>query len=264
MDSQVSENQIRRWNQEGFLYLPKVLCAKRLAELRLWIDEIAQWATAPNTQAELRGIHDFEDTGTDIRLTRSEYLIDFHSGLKAFLTKEEVPNIAAQLVGEPIALYKEKINYKYPGGGGYAAHQDAPAFPHISYSVTCAVAIDDANLENGCLFVAPGRHLEGLLKPNAVACIDDDLANDMPWKPVEMQAGDVLFFDSHLPHKSPPNRSNRPRKNLYLTYNKLSEGDLRAQYYQDKLQSRSKRIKEGKAQNKISLIGHFQGKIVST
>ena len=30
-----------------------------------------------------------------------------------------------ELLGEPAVLYKEKINYKYPGGGGYAAHQEA-------------------------------------------------------------------------------------------------------------------------------------------
>ena len=53
-------------------------------------------------------------------------------------------------------------------------------------------------------------------------------------QPVPTQAGDVVFFDSFVPHASKPNFTDRPRRILYLTYNLASHGDHRAQYYAEK------------------------------
>ena len=63
---------------------------------------------------------------------------------------------ASALLGEPAVLYKEKVNYKLPGGAGYAPHQDAPAYPFVAKHVSCLVAIDDAGIDNGCLEVVSG------------------------------------------------------------------------------------------------------------
>lgn len=63
---------------------------------------------------------------------------------------------------------------------------------------------------------------------------------DPPYSPsdeymlVEADPGDVIFFDSYVPHGSPPNTGTRSRRNIYLTFNRLSAGDLRAGYYADK------------------------------
>jgi len=43
-----------------------------------------------------------------------------------------------------------------------------------------------------------------------------------------------VFFDSYLPHQSAPNGTSDPRRVLYVTYNRASDGDHRAQYYADK------------------------------
>jgi 2-aminoethylphosphonate dioxygenase len=49
--------------------------------------------------------------------------------------------------------------------------------------------------------------------------------------------GDVVFFDSYVPHRSGPNLSSEPRRVLYVTYNRLADGDQRARYYADKRRS---------------------------
>ena len=41
-------------------------------------------------------------------------------------------------------------------------------------------------------------------------------------------------FDSFVPHASADNLTERPRRVLYLTYNRASDGDHRAVYYRDK------------------------------
>jgi hypothetical protein len=73
-----------------------------------------------------------------------------------------------------------------------------------------------------------------------------------------MEPGEALFFSSYAPHKSPPNRSDQPRRTLYLTYNALAEGDLRKAYYEDKRQSLAARTRAGE-KARISKIGHFAG-----
>jgi ectoine hydroxylase-related dioxygenase (phytanoyl-CoA dioxygenase family) len=52
--------------------------------------------------------------------------------------------------------------------------------------------------------------------------------------PVETAPGDVILFDSFVPHASADNLTDRPRRVLYLTYNRASDGDHRAAYYRDK------------------------------
>ena len=49
--------------------------------------------------------------------------------------------------------------------------------------------------------------------------------------------GDAVFFDSFAPHRSMSNKTDQPRRVLYITFNKLSEGDHRVQYYADKRRS---------------------------
>ena len=49
--------------------------------------------------------------------------------------------------------------------------------------------------------------------------------------PVFTNFGDIILFDSYIPHKSTNNISDSPRKSLYLTFNPSDEGDNREYYY---------------------------------
>ena len=55
-----------------------------------------------------------------------------------------------------------------------------------------------------------------------------------PLIPIPSEPGDVLFFDSYVPHASKMNETDRARRILYLTYNARSHGDHRARYFADK------------------------------
>src|SRR5690606_38472973 len=122
----------------------------------------------------------------------------FHSGLRDLLTTGPMLETASALLGEPAVLYKEKINYKLPGGAGYAPHQDAPAYPFIDVHVSCMVAVDDATIDNGCLEVVTGRHGE-VLPVDETGCLRPDVVAAMAWAPVEVPAGSTLWFHSRTP-----------------------------------------------------------------
>jgi len=48
---------------------------------------------------------------------------------------------------------------------------------------------------------------------------------------LEADLGTVIFFDCYVPHGSPPNESERGRRNIYLTFKRQSDDNLRARYH---------------------------------
>ena len=84
-----------------------------------------------------------------------------------------------------------------------------------------------------CLWFAAGH--ERRLLPNQDGRLHAGWLRQARWEPVEVTRGDLVFFDAFVPHKSDTNRSNAPRRMLYLTYNAASSGDFRDTYYRDKL-----------------------------
>ena len=57
------------------------------------------------------------------------------------------------------------------------------------------------------------------------------LEKEMNFIPCLTSPGDVILFDCFIPHRSKANFSMNQRRNMYLTYNKKSEGDKRMNYY---------------------------------
>ena len=248
-------DQAAHFAATGWL-LTRTLDEAGVARLQSWVDEVASWPDDGEGW-----MHHRELTDDGPKLCRSENLIPFHAGLRELLTSGPLLDTASLLLGEPAVLYKEKINYKLVGGAGYAPHQDAPAYPFIDAHVSCMVAIDDATEENGCLEVVEGMHHD-VLRMDDSGCVHPDLVAEMDWVAVPVPAGWTLWFHSRTPHRSGPNRSDRPRRALYPTYNALAEGDLREEYYAAKLARF--RDEGGRADGKVqvSLINDFQGRAV--
>ena len=221
-----------------------------------WVDEVAAWP-----EGEGPWLHHRELTDDGPKLCRSEGFVGVHDGLTALLTTGRILEIASALLGEAAVLYKEKINYKLPGGAGYAPHQDAPAYPFVTSHVSCMVAVDDARLANGCLEVVSGAHAE-LLPTDDAGCIRSDVVAALQWDPVEVAAGEVLWFHSRTPHRSGPNPGPAPRRALYPTYNAAAEGDLRAAYYAAKHEALGAPGAGDGDRVTVSLIGDFQGRPV--
>lgn len=222
--------------------------------LRSWIDDVSSWPDAND-----KWLHYRELTDHGPKLCRTENFTPFHSDLQRLLTSGSVVATASELLGETAVLYKEKINYKLVGGAGYAPHQDAPAYPFIDSHISCMVAIDDADEENGCLEVVSGC-FDAVLAMNDVGCVADEVASALEWTPAPVRAGQTLWFHSRTPHRSGPNNSSRDRRALYPTYNARSEGDLRDDYYRTKIRQMAEHTVGSHVQ--VSLIGDFQGRPV--
>ena len=116
---------------------------------------------------------------------------------------------------------------KAPGKQGQAWHQDERYIPTRDRSLIGAwIAIDDATVDNGCLWVIPGSQRNGYLFPTKPHGEPDeydsaDMAHGFDLKaavPVEVKAGSVVFFNGYLLHKSLKNRSQIYRRALVSHY----------------------------------------------
>ena len=138
----------------------------------------------------------------------------------------------AALMGGETVLFKDKINFKYPGGDGFKAHQDQQAgwTVYAPLFVTALVTIDPATIENGCLEIATLPRVHGLIGEEWKPLSEDELG----LQPIPTAPGDVIFFDSYVPHASKPNLTDSPRRVLYLTYNLADAGDHRRRYFDEK------------------------------
>lgn len=116
---------------------------------------------------------------------------------------------------------------KPPGFQGQAWHQDEVYIPTRDRSLIGAwIAIDDATVENGCLWVVPGSHRSGYLYPQRDHQRPDEYDgaqeshgfDDSKEIPVEVKAGSVVFFNGYLLHRSQKNRSSIYRRVLVNHY----------------------------------------------
>lgn len=145
--------------------------------------------------------------------------------------------VLAEVYGEPACLFKDKLIYKPPGVKGYGLHQDWISWNDFPRSfLTVLVPFDSADRDNGCTVVYPGYHRNGPLTPQ------DGQYHELPAETVDeskavylaLEPGDVAVFGGFTPHRSDPNVSDRWRRQLYLSYNALSDGgDQRAKHYRE-------------------------------
>ena len=247
---------VAHFRREGWVHVRRPGAEALAARLQAWADDVARW---PDGGGGWLAYRELTDGGP--ALCRTENLVPHHAGLRALLCTGALPAEAGALLRAEAVLYKDKLNHKLPGGAGYAPHQDAPAYRFVELHVSCMVAIDDAGEDNGCLEVVSGAH-DRLWPTDDAGCLRDDVVAALRWQPVPLRAGDTLWFHSRTPHRSGPNRSDRPRRALYPTYNARREGDLRAAYYRRKAEELAA-APDGGDRVPVSLIGDFQGRPVT-
>lgn len=231
----LTEVQIEQFHRDGFLVVRGMYSRQEIGLISEWTEEVASYPEVPGKT--MMYFEASRDDGTPI-LCRIENFVPFHEGFSTLITARRMQRVVSELFGEPAVLFKDKINFKLPGGDGFKEHQDVQAGwdDYARLHITAMVAIDATNQENGSLEVIAGMHKQGLLGSMWVPLTDED-TGAAAYVPVHCQPGDAVFFDSYAPHRSNPNHTGKARRVLYITYNKNSEGDSREQYYADKRRS---------------------------
>lgn len=140
-----------------------------------------------------------------------------------------ISQMAAQLSGAAeLRVWHDQIQYKPQATGGRLHwHQDSPAWPTLqpkTEQVTAWVALDDADLDNGCMYMVPGsqnwgNHDEFL----RTVPLGAPLPMEYQGQPVyvvmcPVKKGHVHFHHSLTWHGSGENVSNRPRRAIAVHF----------------------------------------------
>ena len=235
----LSHEQLRQWKLDGFLIVKNLFTDSISNMLSTFTDDAASLPEGSNHCFPWLVHH--ETTATGERLARVENFCGIHKDWNDICRNGDVASIVSQAFGvnERAVLFKDKINFKLPGGAGFLCHQDATAFAMeddymAKYHITAMIAIDESTVEKGCLQVAPHQHQRGIF-PNTKGVTNKEVEESMNFINVLAKPGDVVIFDSYIPHRSGFNTSNESRRSVFLTYNMESDGgDCHAKYYQAK------------------------------
>ena len=225
----ISNEQLSKFQKDGYVKISSFYNQSEIEKIITWTDEVQNFKETPGKWQMY--FETSQDNQKNRILNRVENFEPYHLGFKN-LFESKILKSVGELFGSPAVLFKDKINFKMPGGSGFKAHQDIQAGwdRYCKSHITALVSIDAATAENGCLEIASGKHLNGMIgkswKP-----LDENLLN---YTSFPSEPGDVIFFDSYCPHKSKKNNTNKSRRVLYITYNQLKDGDHRRKYYDDK------------------------------
>ena len=150
-----------------------------------------------------------------------------HAKIAAVLSGIVGAHLAEGMWDGSVKCMQSMFFAKAPGMPGQAWHQDEIYIPTRDRSLCGAwIAVDDATIDNGCLWVLPGSHRAGVLyDQRPIEDLEEfDFAaesfgfDDSGEVPVEVPAGSVVFFNGYLLHRSRRNRSQRYRRALVSHY----------------------------------------------
>jgi 2-aminoethylphosphonate dioxygenase len=230
---QLSKEQKEFYLREGYLLIEDFFSKRESAHLASLCDELAAW---PETSGKYMKYHENNVITGERQLCRIENFTPYSQDLNNYARSEKLLKLLEDLTDKPYVLFKEKINYKLPGGGAFPPHQDAPAYTQFGQTshLTIMFSIDASSIANGCLECVPKSHKHGVFPQEKDCTISREWCSKHAWVPLECDAGSILIFGSYLAHKSEPNKTEGSRRIFYLTYNARSDGDKRDQYYEDK------------------------------
>jgi hypothetical protein len=234
---------------------PALLDPDQLVALQAWTAEVEGWPAGSHAWG-----HYAEHTARGPRICRTENVSACHAGF-ASLVDGPINECATHAAGEPVTAFKDKVNYKQPGGAGFRPHQDKVAYPAAGRVMSILVAIDDCTVESGCLWIAVG--VDEVLAVDDRGVVRADVAQALEWSAVELRAGDALCIDGLAPHYSESNRGDDPRRVLVASYAPVSEGYGRDDYYERRRQ-RMRAETERDGRFRISTLADFAGTEVAT
>jgi len=126
-----------------------------------------------------------------------------------------------------VRLWHDQIQYKPAHIGGVNMwHQDAPFWPTLypMNEVTAWVALDDVDIDNGCMSMVPGSHLWGneieflTALPSFDALPSEYKGHAVTVVPRPVKKGHVHYHHALTWHGSHANTSGRPRRAIALHY----------------------------------------------
>ena len=207
----LSPLEVEQFNLQGYLKSIRIFLSDEIAEVRAYFDRLLAQTLA---------------AGGDSYSISTAHLK--HGRVYDLLTHERIVAVVKDLLGDNVVAWGSHFFCKMPRDGRRVAwHQDASYWPLTpSKTATVWLAIDDADIQNGCMRFLAGSHHFGHLtyrpsSPEEHNVLDQTVENAEQYGTpvdVELQAGEISIHSDLLLHGSEANESDRRRCGLTLRY----------------------------------------------
>lgn len=204
----------KKFHDKGFLYGIEVFSEIEITEYRKQFDKLEKHLGKETCQIGLTNKHFQEKFVWDMS------------------TNSRLLNWMQELMGKDLMILSTHFFCKYPVDNidhFVAWHQDVTYWglkPPEAY--TAWIAVDDSDVENGCMRVIPGSHKKGL-KEHSTSESEGNLLSinqEIPKEEIiaeeafdlSLKAGQISIHDGHLIHSSRPNHSQRRRCGLTVRF----------------------------------------------
>lgn len=241
----VNTDQVIAFRRDGYLVVRNLLLEQHVREVIAHAEDLLHArVTLPGVPPVVAGESPRDREKKLLRVHMGHY---DHELWERYLLYPRLLDVLEVLQGPDILAMQTMLFIKGPGSNGQGFHQDSyyiPTFPDTL--IGAWVALDPADRENGCLWVAKDSHFEpiypplsghgygetlidGITKVEHVGGHSNDdedplntlkpIAERYEQVPIDLSPGDVVFFGGHVFHRSLRNRSeHRYRRSLVNHY----------------------------------------------
>ena len=214
-DKKIKKKNISFYHDNGYLIVPDLVSPENIAALKKETVEIFR-----GNRGKIDGLLDVNNE-TDEEVLKKYVAIHFPHKIspliKKFLSHKNITKVLSKIVSPNVKCMQSMLFVKAPGKAGQAWHQDEYYIPTRDKSLVGAwIAVDDATVENGCLWLIPGSNKPGYMRKRvdntSDEYADEDTIDVSDYKtneiiPVEVKSGTVVFFNGYTLHSSLRNKT---------------------------------------------------------
>ncbi|MEE3258885.1 MAG: phytanoyl-CoA dioxygenase family protein, partial [Candidatus Latescibacterota bacterium] len=205
----LDETQVQFFVDNGYLIVPDLMEAAELEELKDDLVAVARGQyECENIEPVEAGLSDQEVLEAILCIHQPHYISPM---IEKYVRHPKICGILSQITAAHLPHWDGSVKcmqsmyfVKPPNFQGQAWHQDEVYIPTRDRSLIGAwIAVDDATVENGCLYVVPGSHKTGYLYPQRAHENADEFDfapesygfDERVEVPVEAEAGALVFFN---------------------------------------------------------------------
>ncbi|MEE1739372.1 phytanoyl-CoA dioxygenase family protein [Streptomyces sp. BE147] len=219
----------QKFTSDGFTAVGELLSDDELALYREVYDRLLSGDIATGDKRSDLGSHVPRKAGVRENITQIMWPSALHPPLRDLPLHDRALSVARELIGDDAELDFDMMIHKGPNSGVPTPwHQDAAYWVDMPdrRAVSIWVALDDAHLDNGCMWYVQGSHLQPL-RPHRPTSdgknIECDCSEDEPGATaVPLRAGEGVAHSGSTLHSSRGNTTDGTRRAYILNYRPAS------------------------------------------
>ena len=224
----LNSNDIKFYNENGFLRIKNFITKSEISDYRSKLENLNDGSIEIGNQRNDLGKHAGKSKTGKENITQIMFPSDFIPSLNEsnFFIKSKI--VACELLGNDMAMDMDMLVEKFPHTNTATPwHQDSAYWPKglkDTRSLSCWLAIDDATIDNGCMWYVPGSHLQKKLKhtwagndeKNSYALVTE--CDESRGVACPIPAGDMIVHDGRTLHYTRGNSTSTRRRALITNY----------------------------------------------